>query len=100
MDFRVLFMGYCAVCVVNAVVSLTMWPDTPYDAAEEEQVMDELEGSVHRPHLKVTLALLWYIVQLEIADLLFLGSLTSDPAAIGVHTSRTTACGQNKASLE
>ncbi len=52
-DFRVLFMGYCVVCFVNAIVSLLMWPDTPYDAAEEEQILDELQGSVHRQHPKV-----------------------------------------------
>lgn len=49
-DFRSLFMGYCVVCIINAIISLTLWPDTPYtfdellhDPPEGEEEVDESE---------------------------------------------------------
>lgn len=43
-EYSELFRGYCVLCIINLVVSLFMWPDTPYTFEEE---FKELEEEVH-----------------------------------------------------
>lgn len=43
LTYQTLFLGYCGVCVFNALVSLIMWPDVPY--SYEEQVAISVEDA-------------------------------------------------------
>lgn len=49
-SYRTLFIGYSIVCAINAVISIFLWPDTPYSYEEyasiaHEDVEDESEDS-------------------------------------------------------
>ncbi|RYH16560.1 MFS transporter [archaeon] len=41
LSYKKLFLSYCVVCVVNALVSLTLWPDEPY-SYEEVVIADDI----------------------------------------------------------
>lgn len=41
-SYRALFLGYCGVCAVNALVSMLLWPDQPY-SYEESVAVEEIE---------------------------------------------------------
>ena len=47
LSYQSLFLGYCIVCVVNAMVSLVLWPDRPYDFEEQITI---LEDELHVQH--------------------------------------------------
>lgn len=40
-SYQSLFLSYCLICLVNVVISLTMWPDVPYHI--DDSVANEIE---------------------------------------------------------
>lgn len=43
-SYSQLFLGYTAVCLVNALISFFLWPDTPYSFEEQLAEIEEEEG--------------------------------------------------------
>lgn len=51
-----LFMGYCGLCAVNAVVSMVMWPDQPYsyeEVVEVDHIEDAEDNLQHLGHIRL-----------------------------------------------
>jgi MFS family permease len=42
LSYRSLFLGYCGICAINAIVSIFLWPDEPYSYEEVVEV-DHIE---------------------------------------------------------
>lgn len=41
MSYSTLFLGYSVICVLNAVVSIFLWPDEPYSFDEQVKILED-----------------------------------------------------------
>lgn len=62
-SYSSLFMGYCGICFFNAIVSMFLWPDTPYSFDEQVEALEEEEDEDEEEDLdQVTNASKWLFV--------------------------------------